>query len=193
MPSTGRHHTGGLPTSPPSPQGPSCAEPEGEVPRYSSRPLPPYRFVPGVTPHPRRHANGHSYGEPDPACPGPGPDQWQTHDAYLFGVDLYNCSFWWECHEVFEGFWRSIPRTEEGRFFQALIHVAAANLKLCMGCPESADRLSVAAWERFRTLPDQYMGLDVRPFEREMRAYVLGMRTAPAPIRLAMSGNKPRP
>ena len=184
MPLTGRHQLGRFPTSAPSPPAPSCADSEGEWPRYSSRPLPRYRFVPGVTPHPRRHPDGHSYGQPEPALSTPAPDQWQTSDAYLYGVDLYNCAFWWECHEVFEGFWRAAAKTEQGCFFQALIHVAAANLKVCMGSPVSADRLSVAAWERFQTLPHIYMGLDIRGFGRDMRAYVRGARNAPARIRL---------
>jgi hypothetical protein len=163
---------------------------DSEWPRYSSRPLPAYRFVPGVTPHPRRHPGGHSYGEPEPAVSAPGPDQWQSSEAYLYGVDLYNFAFWWECHEVFEGFWRAAPKTEEGGFFQALIHVAAANLKICMGSPASADRLSLAAFERFHRLPHVYMGIDLRSFERDIRAYVVGSRTGPAPIRLLTSADK---
>jgi uncharacterized protein len=160
--------------------------------RYSSRPLPAYRFVPGVTPHPRRHPHGHSYGQPEPALSAPAPDQWQANEAYLYGVDLYNCAFWWECHEIFEACWRAAPKTQPGSFFQALIHVAAANLKICMGSPASADRLSLAAFERFQTLPSIYMGVDVRGFERDMRAYVAGSRKRPAFIRLLTSADKPR-
>jgi hypothetical protein len=99
-------------------------------------------------------------------------------------VDLYNFAFWWECHEVFEGFWRAAPKTEQGSFFQALIQVAASNLKICMGSPVSAGRLSLAAFERFQPLSDIYMGIDVRRFERDMQAYIAGSRDAPARIRL---------
>ena len=93
---------------------------------------------------------------------------------------------------MFEGFWRAAPKTEPGCFFQALIHVAAANLKICMGSPASADRLSSAAFERFQTLPHIYMGIDVRGFERDMRAYFAGSREAPALIRLLTSADKLR-
>jgi uncharacterized protein len=192
MPRKGQHEQRCLPgTRPQADQ--QAVEPvasDSEWPRYSSRPLPAYRFVPGVTPHPRRHPGGHSYGEPEPAVSAPGPDQWQSSQAYLYGVDLHNFAFWWECHEVFEGFWRAAPKTEEGGFFQALIHVAAANLKMCMGSPASADRLSLAAFERFHRLPHVYMGIDLRSFERDMRAYVVGSRTDPAPIRLLTSADK---
>jgi hypothetical protein len=194
MPVKGQYEQGRLPgTSPQSgQQGVEPGVSDSEWLRYSSRPLPGYRFVPGVTPHPRRHPDGHSYSQPEPALSAPDPDQWQTSDAYLYGVDLYNFAFWWECHEVFEGFWRAAPKTEPGCFFQALIHVAAANLKICMGSPASADRLSSAAFERFQTLPPIYMGIDVRGFERDMRAYVAGTRKGPALIRLLTSVDKLR-
>jgi hypothetical protein len=50
-------------------------------------------FVPGVAPHPRRHAGWHSFGQPEPTLSVPAPDQWQTDDAYRYGVDLYNFAF----------------------------------------------------------------------------------------------------
>ena len=186
MPLKREHETGALSgaSARPAQQTHGLERSDKYGPRYSSRPLPAYRFVPGVTPHPRRHPEGHSFGQPDPAFSVPPPDQWQTSDAYLYGVDLYNWAFWWECHEVFEGFWRAAPNTEQSRFFQALIHAAAVHLKIGMGRPASADRLSVAAFERFQTLPHIYMGMDVRSFERDLRAYVAGSRDAPALIRL---------
>jgi uncharacterized protein len=189
MPRNGQYQPGRLPEA--SLQSDTQADESkasnSEWPRYSSLPLPAYRFVPGVTPHPRRHPAGHSYGQPEPALSALAPDHWQTSDPYLYGVDLYNFAFWWECHEVFEGFWRAAPNTEQGCFFRALIHVAAAHLKISMGSPASAERLSLAAFERFQTLPHLYMGIDVRGFEREMRAYVAGSRDAPALIRLLIS------
>ena len=110
-------------------------------------------------------------------------------DAYLDGVDLYNFDFWWESHEVFECFWRGARKTEQGCFFQALIQVAAANLKICMGSPASAGRLNLAAFERFQPLPHIYMGIDVRRFEQDMRAYIAGSRDTPARIRLLTSAD----
>ena len=159
--------------------------PDREWPRYSSQPWPAYRFVPGVSPHPRRHPSGHSYGQREPALQAPALDRWRTNDAYLFGVDLYNFAYWWECHEIFESFWRaSGAKSDLGLFFQALIQVAAGNLKRCMGSPLSADRLSKAALERFRLMPQIYMGIDIRMFERDVQASMNNSRTAPALIRL---------
>jgi hypothetical protein len=159
-------------------------------PRYSSHLWPAYRFVPGVSPHPRRHPKGHSYGQPEPAPSPLAPGQWHANEAYLFGVDLYNFAFWWECHEIFEGFWRAAgAKSEQGRFFQALIHVAAANLKVCMGNPSAAHRLSKAALKRFYVMPQTYMGIDIRVFERDIQAYTDDFRLTPALIRLQISAN----
>ena len=64
--------------------------PARSVIRYCpNRPLPPYRFVPGLYPHPTRHPAGHSYG---PAAPLHGraawdPSAWRTLDDWLCGVD----------------------------------------------------------------------------------------------------------
>jgi uncharacterized protein len=189
MPFIGQHDQKGALVSRPSQKSafePTPADPH--LPRYSTRPWPAYRFVPGASPHPRRHPTGHSYGQQEPAPSALAPNQWQANDLYLFGVDLYNFAFWWECHEIFEGFWRAAGvKSEQGRFFHALIHVAAANLKGCMGRPSSADRLSKAALERFQVLPQMYMGLDVRMFERDVHAYANGFRVIPALIRLQVS------
>lgn len=57
-----------------------------------------------------------------------------TSEEYLYGIDLYNGTYWWEAHEVFEGFWHAYGRsTPAGNFFQALIQCAAANLKRELG------------------------------------------------------------
>ncbi|MFQ5661093.1 MAG: hypothetical protein ACE5GZ_11755 [Gammaproteobacteria bacterium] len=35
-------------------------------PRYTNRPFPSYRYVPGKAPHPTRDPDGHSYNKPPP-------------------------------------------------------------------------------------------------------------------------------
>jgi predicted metal-dependent hydrolase len=131
-------------------------------PRYTSRPFPPYRFVPGRTPHPHRDRRGHSYGLPEstPAlCP---PDRWyQAHD-YLYGIDLYNFAYWWECHEIFEALWKTAGRgSAEGNFFQALIQLAAAHLKRFTGNRDAAGVLVRNCVARLERTPEHYMGVDV--------------------------------
>jgi len=80
---------------------------EPGLPRLTGRPFPSYRHVPGVTPHPRRHAGGHSRGLPEPREAPLPPEEWPRDEGYLFAVDLYNHGYWWECHEILEALWRA--------------------------------------------------------------------------------------
>lgn len=114
-------------------------------PRYSSSPFPAYRFVPGNSPHPRRNPQGHSFGCPEPSPTPCRPEEWAQSEDYRFGIDLYNFAYWWECHEVFEGFWHAVGRkTEQGLFFQALIQLTAENLSALRTMPLP----HVVFWER---------------------------------------------
>jgi hypothetical protein len=150
-------------------------------PRYSSFALPPYRFVQGRTPHPRRDPKGHSYGKPEPLLPAFPPERWRDSEWYRYGVDLYNFAYWWECHEIFEGLWDAAGRhTEQGQFFQALIQIAAASIKRFLGLPRAAERLKERGLERLRKVPLRYMGMDVARFTDETRAYFEGRRDSPA-------------
>jgi uncharacterized protein len=139
----------------PQPLDPAC-------PRYSARLFPSYRFLPGKNPHPRRDPRGHSYGQPEPKPAAFPPDAWHESEDYLYGIDLYNYAYWWECHEVFEGLWHAVgPDTEQGNFFQALIQLAAANLKRFLGNEQAAQKLARSAFARLQTLPHLYMGVAV--------------------------------
>lgn len=131
-------------------------------PRYSAKPFPFYRFLPGRNPHPRRDPRGHSYGQPEPQPSVFQPDNWQQSMEYLFGIDLFNFAYWWECHEVFESFWHAVGQdTKQGNCFQALIQLAAANLKRFLGNELAAQKLARSALARLQTLPHLYMGMDM--------------------------------
>ena len=131
-------------------------------PRYSTRPFPSYRFLPGVNPHPRRNPLGHSYGQSEPKPLAFPREHWQQSEDYLHGIDLYNYAYWWECHEVFEGLWHAAGHgTEQGNFFQTLIQLAAANLKRFLGHEQAAQNLARNGLIRLQHLPRLYMGIDV--------------------------------
>lgn len=160
--------------------------PDPQCPRYSTRPFPAYRFIPGLAPHPRRDPRGHSFGRPEPAPTEMEPGRWRDHEWYRYGVDLFNFAYWWECHEVFEACWHAAGhQTEQGRFFRALIQAAAANIKQFTGSRQAAGNLTRAALERVRGLPRFYMGMDVEGFAGDVRDYFGGQRKIPALIRLA--------
>jgi len=142
-------------------------------PRYSTRPFPSYRFLPGKNSHPRRDPLGHSYGQPEPTLLAFPPEEWQRSEDYLYGIDLYNFAYWWESHEVFECLWHAAGHdTEQGNFFQALIQLAAANLKLFTGNHQAAENLIRSGLVRLRKVPESYMGIDVARLTEDLRQLV---------------------
>jgi len=154
-------------------------------PRYTSRVFPSYRFVPGRNPHPRRNLLGHSYGRSEPRVEPFAPEAWRQAEGYLYGIDLYNYAYWWECHEVFESLWHAVgPKTEQGNFLQALIQLAAANLKHCVSATQAADNLMKRGLFRLESVPDCYMGVDVRSLNEAIRRYGIGPGKRPVLIRL---------
>jgi hypothetical protein len=107
----------------PKPFDPACQ-------RYCPQhPFPPYRHIPGATLHPFYDPGGHSYGlQEEVGLPVLPPEAWRENGDYLYGVDLYNFSYWWEAGEVWEGLWK---RTEGDYklFFQGLIQISISLLK----------------------------------------------------------------
>lgn len=169
---------GHAPREPPEPADPGWI-------RVSSAPLPTYAFVPGRAPHPRRHPDGHSYGRPEPKAAPIAPLRWWESPLYLYALDLYNLGYFWECHEALEALWHAAGReTLEGRFFQGIIQIAAANLKWHLEANGAARELTRRALSRLDDAPADYMGLDVAAFRDEARARAAGERDRPAVLRL---------
>ena len=101
--------------------------------------------------------------------------QWQTSEKYLYGIDLYNYAYWWECHEIFEGLWHVAGHgTEQGNFFQALIQFAAANLKRFTGNHRAAGNLVTSGIVRLQKIPTLYMGIDVARLAEDFQQHMVG-------------------
>lgn len=135
--------------------------------RYSSRPFPLYRFVPGETPHPVRDLGGHSYGERHAPLPPWRPEDWRGLEEWLWAVDLFNHDYWWECHEALEALWHAAGRTTtQARFAQSLVHLSAACLNRRRGNEEAARRQAARAIRGLRSavreMGPHVMGLDVK-------------------------------
>ncbi len=161
----------------PSPPDPSWR-------RYSEGPLPPYRFVAGLNPHPRRDPKGHSYGTFEIRPPSVAPERWRENAVYLHGIDLYNFAYWWECHEALEGLWHLTGHEgTEAQFLQGIIQVAAANLKRHVGSKDGARRLGGEAVRRLASVgrPD-FMGLTLGPFIRAVNDYHVDENSAAIPL-----------
>jgi hypothetical protein len=162
--------------------------PDRPAPRYCiARPLPSYRFVPGLHPHPRRDPEGHSYEPRARRSPHPpwSVSAWRTLGEWLFGVDCFNAFFFWEAHESWEGLWAASPRGGDAHtLLQGLIQIAAALLKVHLGSPHGAATLSRAGLEKLARCAagaPRLLGLDVRATATQFTHYFrpLLQRTLP--------------
>jgi len=145
--------------------------------RYSPRPLPAYRYVPGLHPHPVRDPRGHSY-EPMLTFNRHAPwnaDEWRLLDDWLYGVDLFNRFYFWEAHEAWEGLWAAAERdSAPSLLLQGLIQIAAALLKAHMGVLAGARRLSAEGVEKLRcaaAVQPTVLGLDLGETAARFAAY----------------------
>jgi len=88
---------------------------------------------------------------------------------------------------VFEGLWHAVGHhSEQGNFFQALIQIAAANLKLFIGNEQAAQKLARSGLSRVQHLPRLYMGIDVIALSETCRAISAPLsNSTPYQIRLA--------
>lgn len=138
------------------------------------RDLPPYRYVPGLHPHPITHPLGHSFRRAARPHPPWRPDDWPRLPHYLRGVDLFNRFYFWEAHEAWEALWKSDRKPTRGRdFIQGLIQLAAALLKLHMGQPRSVERLWRDAAAHLAPLQDGvWMGLPVERLAADVDRYL---------------------
>ena len=134
------------------------------------RTFPPYRHVPGVTPHPINDAQGHSYRleeETDDAIPPP--EEWRDNGDYLYGVDLYNFAYWWEAHEAWEGLWQK-AEDEYRLFLQGLIQISASLIKYHSRQLRPLRSLSIAGRDKVRRVqtnlgnPTIYLGINLNEF-----------------------------
>ncbi len=161
-----------------------------DQPRYSTQNFPIYRFIPGQTPHPRRHPRGHTFRLPEPRPLPFKHDEWAASEDYLHAVDLYNFAYWWESHEVFEGLWHACGhKTVAGNFFQALIQFAGANLKQVLGNEAAAKNLARSGLLRLQHTPDHYMGIDTATFAEGVTLWMHNNGRSWVRIRLEDCGN----
>lgn len=158
---------------------------ERGLPRYSQRPLPSYRYVPGRKPHPTRDPRGHSYLPQSLAQslaqsqsqrhPPWRPEGWRHLDDWLYGVDLFHRYYFWESHEAWEGLWAVAEReSAPSLLLQGLIQVAAACLKLHLGSGDGARSLSTSGLQKLHwvaTATPQLLGLDVWTLLPDLSAY----------------------
>lgn len=116
----------------------------------ADRSLPPYSYVPGLFPHPESDPQGHSFrAEPSPPT-APTQTTWRQCPEYLWGIDLFNCGYYWEAHESWERVWLACGRQGEiADFLKGLIKLAAAGVKAREGTAVGVERHARRAQELF--------------------------------------------
>ncbi len=154
-------------------------------PRYTDRPFPSYRFVPGESPHPTRDKDGHSYNKlPVPLAPFD-PRDWYKCEEYLYGIDLFNHGYWWEAHEALEAVWVAAGRrTRTGLFIQGLIQIAAAHLKRLQGRHSVATRMAAEGLDKMKQIKGIFLGIDVVAFRHAVNSYFSSDNEKPIIIEL---------
>jgi predicted metal-dependent hydrolase len=132
-----------------------------------ARSLPPYTYVPGLTPHPISDPKGHSFGHtPQPPQPLTH-DNFRTHPDYLYALDLFNHGFYWEAHEAWESLWHAAHRHgPTADFLKGLIKLAAAGVKAKESNPAGTRRHATRAAQLFQSVQSassnpNYLGLSL--------------------------------
>jgi len=153
--------------------------------RYTNRPFPSYRFVPGRSPHPVRDPDGHSYNQPPVQLASFSASAWQSCDEYLYGIDLFNHGYWWEAHEALEAVWVAAGRqTETGLFIQGLILIAVAYLKMFQGFNDVGRRMAEEGLDKMKQKQGVYLGIDVSVLRNAVKSYCSGNGQTPIIIEL---------
>ena len=112
-----------------------------------------YTYVPGRTPHPIRHPDGHRFQNKQFDAANFDLDRWQDCEAYCYAIELFDQGFYWEAHELWEGCWNTAGRTGPvADFLKALIKLSAALVKAREGRAEGVRRHAHRAQELLRAV-----------------------------------------
>ncbi|WP_437201872.1 DUF309 domain-containing protein [Planctomicrobium sp. SH664] len=118
--------------------------------------LPTYTYVPGVTPHPFSHPQGHREGGMEST--GTLPQIW------LRGCVLFTAGYYWEAHEVWESGWHAAGRSGSvADCFKGLIKLAAAGVKSLERNPVGVARHAARSGELFRLVRASEKPLEALP------------------------------
>jgi hypothetical protein len=136
------------------------------TPRLTSKKFPPYIFVPGKNPHPKK-AGGHMEGEKDPVVPQIDSENPASSEALRYSLDIYNHGYFWESHVYFEALWNAHGRVgETADFLKAMIKLGAAGVKMALGEKKNARDHFERALELIESLDRlEFLGFDLAEME----------------------------
>jgi predicted metal-dependent hydrolase len=96
-------------------------------------------------------------------------DSAEEHFNKIFqhGVDLFNKKEFFDCHDAFEELWME-ERGERRLFLQGLIQAAVGCHHLSNGNTSGAISQYTKSLDKLRQYPDDYMGLEMQTFRKEI-------------------------
>lgn len=140
------------------------------IPTYSNIPMPAYRHLPFKTPHPYMDEGGHSYGQELPKVSGFNEQNWSSCDTYLQSIDLFNQGYWWEAHELLKQICYDVGRDSTiGSFLEAVIQIAAGELKHFMQEEQGAKALIERGLSGLNAEPNSFLGIEVATFAADVK------------------------
>ncbi len=118
-------------------------------------------YVPGKTARP---PEDYFRAIRDTAQPGMSVEDLRNSRAWQFGWQLFENSYYWEAHEVWEPVWLNLPpNSAERQIVRACIQFTNACLKQEMGRPKAAKRLCNEVLELLSSTEEQEsdFGVDI--------------------------------
>jgi hypothetical protein len=128
--------------------------------------FPPYIFIPGLNPHPKKEG-GYRFEQAEPVAEMIDLAHPEKSEFLQHSLNLYNNGYYWESHVYFEALWNAHSRVGSvADFFKAMIKLGAAGVKLSIHQPDQAKVHLIRAQELFtHVMKDegpQFLGFDLR-------------------------------
>ena len=142
-----------------------------------------------------------------PYRPGLGPRPVDAHDSDLdawdgsakhllansefrWGIDLYNHSYYWEAHEVWEELWILADKQSGARLLvQGLIQCSGAALKALIGQSEGCARLSFKGLAKIESATSEpcFAQLELENFAMKFREFSAARNESAEPPKLVLA------
>jgi len=121
-----------------------------------------------------------------------------ARDLWVEGIELFNASRFFDCHEVWEEVWKQASGAEK-LFHQGMIQAAVAILHAQRGNPRGARSTWDKARAKLEPLPAEHMGIALAELRDAVDAFIAAARAgarsaSPPKIRRAIGdGSAPSP
>ncbi len=92
-------------------------------------------------------------------------------DEYLEYIELFNERDFYDCHEVLEDLWLDYQGPSR-RFYQGLIHLAAAYLLLMRERMSGCKARFKSTLSYLEDYPDEYLHLELNPIRENVRMWL---------------------